>query len=108
MKYIIKYWKKIPERYYFPIFVFASLFFVLNELIVLSLIVLYVVGEKYVRNSISKISEDYEGLLWWIGIIFFLVMIDDTLLYLSIMVFIIWDTRKRNLQKRIQKRQKCS
>ncbi len=100
MKQIIKYWKKIPERHYFSIFVFASLFFVINELIVLSLIVLYIVAEQHVRDVVKKIAKNYENFLWLIAIIFFLVMIDDTLLYFSIMAFIFWDTRRKNLQKK--------
>jgi heme/copper-type cytochrome/quinol oxidase subunit 2 len=99
MNFLVKYWKKIPQRHYFPIFVFASLFFVTNELVVISLIVLYVVAEKQIRNVVSKVAKNHEELLWISAFIFFLVMVDDTLLYFSIMALIVWDTRRRNLQK---------
>jgi hypothetical protein len=95
MNFLIKYWKKIPQRHYFPIFVFLSLFFVINELVVISIIVLYVIAEKQVRNVASKVAKNHEELLWISAFIFFLVMVDDTLLYFSIVAFVAWDTRRK-------------
>jgi len=100
MNLLSKYWKKIPERHYFPIFVFSSLFFVINELIVITLIVVYIVTEKQIRSATNKIVKFPEAILWASAIIFFLVMIDDTLLYLFIIAFVAFDTRRKNSRKK--------
>ena len=78
---------KIPERHYWPLFIFLSLYFVVpySEFVVTALILLYFKFEKFFR----KVGEGIAHVLpEWLriggSIIFFLVMLDDTLMYLTV------------------------
>lgn len=97
MRRLIKYCKKIPQRHYFPIFVFSSLLFIINELIVISLIILYIFAEKQIRSFVGKLTKNHEEVIWISFITFFLVMIDDYLLMTIIIFLVIWDNRRKTI-----------
>ena len=78
---------KINERHYWPLFIFLSLYFVVpySEFVVTALILLYFKFERFLR----KVGEGIAHVLpEWLriggSIIFFLVMLDDTLMYLTV------------------------
>ena len=88
---------KIPERHYWPLFIFLSLYFVVpySEFVVTALILLYFKFEKFFR----KVGEGIVHVLpEWLriggSIIFFLVMLDDTLMYLSVIGIAYWSNRQ--------------
>ena len=88
---------KIPERHYWPLFIFLSLYFVVpySEFVVTALILLYFKFEKFFR----KVGEGIAHVLpEWLriggSIIFFLVMLDDTLMYLSVIGIAYWSNRQ--------------
>ena len=88
---------KIPERDYWPLFIFLSLYFVVpySEFVVTALILLYFKFEKFFR----KVGEGIAHVLpEWLriggSIIFFLVMLDDTLMYLSVIGIAYWSNRQ--------------
>ena len=78
---------KIPERHYWPIFIFLSLYFVVpySEFVVTALILLYLKFEGFFRKLASSITSRLPD---WIriggSVIFFLVMLDDTLMYATV------------------------
>ena len=88
---------KIPERHYWPFFIFLSLYFVIpySEFVVTVLVLLYLKFEKIFRDYFSKIIEPLPE---WIriggSVIFFLVMLDDTIFYGSIILFALWTNRE--------------
>jgi len=99
-KLINKYLKlvaKIPEKHYWPIFIFFSLYFVVpySEFAVTVLVILYFKFEQVFRNLFSKIVEPLPE---WVriggSVIFFLVMLDDTVFYGSIILFALWTNRE--------------
>ena len=88
---------KIPERHYWPFFIFLSLYFVIpySEFVVTVLVLLYLKFEKVFRDYFSKIIAPLPE---WIriggSVIFFLVMLDDTVFYGSIILFALWTNRE--------------
>ena len=93
----ISYLKRIPERQYWPIFIILSLYFVVpvSEITVTLGAILYFKFEKRVRPSIEKLTDRLPDWLRYGGsIIFFLVMIDDTLFYFGLMALAYWTTRE--------------
>jgi len=91
----VSYLKRIPERQYFPIFVLLSLYFVVpySEFVVTALIPLYFIFEKQVRWFLSKIPMP-DWLRIGGSIIFFLIMIDDTLFYFGLMAIAYWSAKQ--------------
>jgi hypothetical protein len=91
----VSYLKRIPERQYFPIFVLLSLYFVVpySEFVVTALIPLYFIFEKQVRWFLSKIPMP-DWLRIGGSIIFFLIMIDDTLFYFGLMAIAYWSIKQ--------------
>ncbi len=89
--------KKIPERHYWPLFIFLSLYFVVpySEFVVTVFLLLYFKFEKVFRKYFSKIIAPLPE---WIriggSVIFFLVMLDDTVFYGSIILFALWSNRE--------------
>jgi len=89
--------KKIPERHYFPIFIIISLYFVVpySEFVVTLTAPLYFIFELPIRSAIGKLSLppwlSYGG-----SVIFFLVMIDDTLFYFALIALAFWSGRQAN------------
>ena len=88
---------KINERHYWPLFIFLSLYFVVpySEFVVTALILLYFKFEKFFR----KVGEGIAHVLpEWLriggSIIFFLVMLDDTLMYLSVIAVAYWSNKQ--------------
>ena len=95
---------KINERHYWPLFIFLSLYFVVpySEFVITALAIFYFTkGEKLFR----KVSGWFTKLLpEWIrvggSIIFFLVMLDDTLMYFSIIAIAYWSNKQLQKQKK--------
>tara|TARA_A100001234_G_scaffold13459_1_gene10877 strand:+ start:216 stop:578 length:363 start_codon:yes stop_codon:yes gene_type:complete len=95
--------KKVDERHYWPLFIFLSCYFVVpySEYVVTLLIILYFKFEAQFRKWGSKLARPFPE---WIRIggstIFFLVMLDDTLAYLSIIAIGIWSNRELKKRER--------
>ena len=88
---------KIPERHYWPLFIFLSLYFVVpySEFVVTALILLYFKFEKFFR----KVGEGIVHVLpEWLriggSIVFFLVMLNDTLMYAAVIVLAYWSNKQ--------------
>ena len=98
--------KKVDERHYWPLFIFLSCYFVVpySEFVITALIILYFKFEGTFRRWGTRLIRPFPE---WIRIggstIFFLVMLDDTLAYLSIIAVGIWSNRE--LKKRNKKEQ---
>ena len=96
--------KRIDERHYWPLFIFLSCYFVVpySEFVITALIILYFKFEAQFRKWGARLIRPFPE---WIRIggstIFFLVMLDDTLTYLSIIAIGIWSNRE--LKKRNKK-----
>ncbi len=94
--------KKIPERHYWPIFVFLSLYFIvpMSEITVTLAAILYFKFETKVRPVIGRLTKRLPDWLKYGGsIIFFLVMIDDTIFYVVLIAIAAWSAKqaiKRN------------
>ena len=89
--------KKIPERHYWPIFIFLSLYFVVpfSEITVTLAAIIYFKYEKRIAPLVSKVTSRLPDWLRYGGsIIFFLVMIDDTLFYFAIMALAAWSAKQ--------------
>ena len=99
-KLIHKYAKlaaKIPERHYWPIFIFLSLYFVVpyGEFVVTILALGYFKFEDTYRFIFSKIISPLPDIIKYGGsVIFFLVMLDDTLFYAAIILAALWTNRQ--------------
>ena len=88
---------KINERHYWPLIIFLSLYFVVpySEFVVTALILLYFKFERFFR----KVGEGIAHVLpEWLriggSIIFFLVMLDDTLMYLTVIGIAYWSNKQ--------------
>ena len=100
-KLILKYLNlinKIDERHYWPLFIFLSLYFVIpySEFVITALIIWYFKGgEKLRRRCYAVVTK---RLPQWItvgsSVIFFLVMLDDTLMYLTVIGIAYWSNRQ--------------
>ena len=89
--------KKIPERHYWPIFVIVSLYFIvpMSEIVVTLGAILYFKYETKVRPVVGRLTKRLPTWLTYGGsIIFFLVMIDDTLFYVVLFIMAIWGASK--------------
>ena len=98
--------KKIDERHYWPLFIFLSCYFVVpySEYVITALIILYFKFEAQFRKWGARLIRPFPE---WIRIggstIFFLVMLDDTLAYLTVIAVAFWSNRE--LKKRNKKEQ---
>ena len=93
----VSYLKRIPERQYWPIFIILSLYFVvpMSEITVTLGALLYFKFEKRVRPVIEKLTKRLPDWLRYGGsIIFFLVMIDDTLFYFALIALAFWSSKQ--------------
>ena len=94
---------KIPERHYWPIFIFISLYFVVpySEFVVTLFFLLYFKFEETYRYIFSKLVSPLPS---WIriggSVIFFLTMLDDTLFYAIIIMAALWTGKQVKKQKR--------
>ena len=89
--------QKIPERHYWPIFVFLSLYFIvpMSEITVTLAAILYFKFEKRIAPVVGKLTKRLPNWLWFGGsVIFFLVMIDDTLFYFALIALAFWSSRQ--------------
>ena len=96
---------KIPERHYWPIFIFLSLYFVIpySEFVVTALILLYLKFEGVFRKFITRITSRLPDWMKVGGsVIFFLVMLDDTLMYATVIGIAYWSNRQIQKQKKIE------
>tara|TARA_Y100000052_G_C2899423_1_gene55823 strand:+ start:119 stop:484 length:366 start_codon:yes stop_codon:yes gene_type:complete len=95
--------KKIDERHYWPLFIFLSCYFVVpySEFVITALVILYFKFEGAFRRIGGRLIKPFpEWIRFGGSTIFFLVMLDDTLAYLSIIAVGIWTNRQ------LKKRQK--
>ena len=98
-KLISKYLKlvaKIPERHYWPLFIFLSLYFVVpySEFVVTLLVLGYFKFEQSYRKFFAKVISPLPDVIKYGGsVIFFLVMLDDTLFYAAIILAALWINR---------------
>ena len=93
----VSYLKRIPERQYWPIFIILSLYFVvpMSEITVTLGALLYFKFEKRIRPVIEKLTRRLPDWLRYGGsIIFFLVMIDDTLFYFALIALAFWSNKQ--------------
>ena len=89
--------KKIPERHYWPLFIFLSLYFVVpySEFVVTLLALGYFKFEQQYRNVFGKIVAPLPDIIkYGASVIFFLVMLDDTLFYGAIILAALWSARE--------------
>ena len=96
-KRVAKLLAKIPERHYWPIFVILSLYFIvpMSEITVTLGAILYFKYENKVRPVIGRLTNRLPDWLKYGGsIIFFLVMIDDTLFYFALIALAFWCSRR--------------
>jgi hypothetical protein len=89
--------KKIPERHYWPLFIFLSLYFVVpySEFVVTILALGYFKFEQQYRRLFDKIVSPLPDIIkYGASVIFFLVMLDDTLFYAAIILGALWTNRE--------------
>ena len=103
---MIRLLSKIPERHYFPIFIIISLYFIVpySEYVVTALALLYFfVLEQQVRSLVDLIPIPP---MYKIGgsVVFFLVMIDDTLFYFALIGIAFWLSRQASKQNVIDQK----
>ena len=98
--------KKVDERHYWPLFIFLSCYFVVpySEFVITALIILYFKFESAFRRIGRRLIRPFpEWVRFGGSTIFFLVMLNDTIAYLSIIAIGIWSNRE--LKKRNKKEQ---
>ena len=89
--------QKIPERHYWPIFVFLPLYFIvpMSEITVTLTAILYFKFEKKIAPVVGKLTKRLPNWLRFGGsVIFFLVMIDDTLFYFALIALAFWSSKQ--------------
>ena len=89
--------KKIPERHYWPLFIFLSLYFVVpySEFVVTLLALGYFKFEQPYRKFFAKVIAPLPDIIkYGASVIFFLVMLDDTLFYAAIILAALWSNRE--------------
>ena len=94
--------KKIDERHYWPLFIFLSCYFVVpySEFVITALIILYFKFEAQFRKIGGRLIKPFPEWIRFSGsAIFFIVMLDDTLAYLSIIAVGIWTNRQLKKEK---------
>lgn len=88
---------KIPERHYWPLFIILSLYFVIpySEFVVTLGALGYFKFEKSYRKFFAKVISPLPDVIKYGGsVIFFLVMLDDTIFYASIILLAFWSGRQ--------------
>ena len=89
--------KRIPERHYWPLFIILSLYFVIpySEFVVTLGALGYFKFEKAYRKFFAKVISPLPDVIKYGGsVIFFLVMLDDTLFYAAIILTALWTNRQ--------------
>ena len=99
--------KKIDERHYWPLFIFLSCYFVVpySEFVITALVILYFKFEGAFRRIGGRLIKPFpEWIRFGGSTIFFLVMLDDTLAYLSIIAVAIWTNRQLKKEKALEEK----
>ena len=97
VKRYVRLLKRIPERHYWPIFIILSLYFVvpMSEITVTLAAILFFKFENKIRPLIAKLVKPLPDWLRYGGsVIFFLVMIDDTLFYFALIALAFWSAKQ--------------
>ena len=100
--------KRVDERHYWPLFIFLSCYFVVpySEFVITALIILYFKFEAQFRKIGGRLIKPFpEWIRFGGSTIFFLVMLDDTLAYLSIIAVGIWTNRQLKKEKELEEKQ---
>ena len=100
--------KRVDERHYWPLFIFLSCYFVVpySEFVITALIILYFKFERTFRKWGGRLIKPFpEWIRFGGSTIFFLVMLDDTLAYLSIIAVGIWTNRQLKKEKELEEKQ---
>ena len=100
--------RRIDERHYWPLFIFLSCYFVVpySEFVITALIILYFKFEGTFRKIGGRLIKPFpEWIRFGGSTIFFLVMLDDTLAYLSIIAVGIWTNRQLKKEKALEEKQ---
>ena len=100
--------KKVDERHYWPLFIFLSCYFVVpySEFVITALIILYFKFEGTFRKIGGRLIKPFPEWIRFSGsAIFFIVMLDDTLAYLSIIAVGIWTNRQLKKEKALEEKQ---
>ena len=100
--------KKVDERHYWPLFIFLSCYFVVpySEFVITALIILYFKFEGTFRKIGGRLIKPFpEWIRFGGSTIFLLVMLDDTLAYLSIIAVGIWTNRQLKKEKELEEKQ---
>ena len=100
--------KKVDERHYWPLFIFLSCYFVVpySEFVITALIILYFKFEGAFRKIGGRLIKPFPEWIRFSGsAIFFIVMLDDTLAYLSIIAVGIWTNRQLKKEKALEEKQ---
>ena len=100
--------KRVDERHYWPLFIFLSCYFVVpySEFVITALIILYFKFEGAFRRIGGRLIKPFpEWIRFGGSTIFFLVMLDDTLAYLSIIAVGIWTNRQLKKEKALEEKQ---
>ena len=100
--------KRVDERHYWPLFIFLSCYFVVpySEFVITALIILYFKFEGTFRKWGGRLIKPFpEWIRFGGSTIFFLVMLDDTLAYLSIIAVGIWTNRQLKKEKELEEKQ---
>ena len=100
--------KRVDERHYWPLFIFLSCYFVVpySEFVITALIILYFKFEGAFRKIGGRLIKPFpEWIRFGGSTIFFLVMLDDTLAYLSIIAVGIWTNRQLKKEKALEEKQ---
>ena len=100
--------KKVDERHYQPLFIFLSCYFVVpySEFVITALIILYFKFEGTFRKIGGRLIKPFpEWIRFGGSTIFFLVMLDDTRAYLSIIAVGIWTNRQLKKEKALEEKQ---
>ena len=108
IKRYLKLIKRIDERHYWPLFIFLSCYFVVpySEFVITALIILYFKFEGTFRKIGGRLIKPFpEWIRFGGSTIFFLVMLDDTLAYLSIIAVGIWTNRQLKKEKALEEKQ---
>ena len=99
--------KRVDERHYWPLFIFLSCYFVVpySEFVITALIILYFKFEAQFRKIGGRLIKPFpEWIRFGGSTIFFLVMLDDTLAYLSIIAVGIWTNRQLKKEKALEEK----
>ena len=99
--------KRVDERHYWPLFIFLSCYFVVpySEFVITALIILYFKFEGAFRRIGGRLIKPFpEWIRFGGSTIFFLVMLDDTLAYLSVIAVAIWTNRQLKKEKALEEK----